>query len=232
MSRFAPLRARLTRLAIEHPRKFGGTAAATMGTCGDQCAQRIEQRGCRERGEVAQPINIRRTFAMASFCATCATCVYVPFFAWLDRFFGSGTSLKTVLQKTAANQLVVSPFFDVPFYLSWSSFVAGMSAEETIGKIRCHYVDTVLGTWAVWVPMCLGNFAYVPLHFRVTVAYTAEFVWTCLISWLSHRPTKTLPAEASAATEEPAKSALPSLVEHVVEPVVAEQRKLTRTYSN
>ena len=64
-----------------------------------------------------------------------------------------------------------------------------------MGRFKREYWDTLLGTWAVWVPVCFLNFSLVPLHFRVSVAYTAEFIWACVISYLSHRGDREAPRD-------------------------------------
>ena len=125
---------------------------------------------------------------MGTFCTICASFAYVPFYAFLDRYFGAGRSLKLVVQKTAANQLIMSPFFDLPLYFSLTSFLDGYTWDGAVERCRVHYWDTLLGTWAVWVPVCIFNFSMVPLHFRVPVAYSGEFTWSLVISWISHRP--------------------------------------------
>jgi hypothetical protein len=110
----------VSELAQRRPRLFGGTVAATTGSLGDICAQRIAHKS---DPDGPQEINPSRVFAMASFCATFASVVYVPFYRALDRFHGPARTLKNVLYKTAWNQLALSPFVDVPVYFAWSSYL-------------------------------------------------------------------------------------------------------------
>jgi len=72
----------------------------------------------------------------------------------------------------------------------------------------------LLGTWAVWVPVCFFNFSLMPLHFRVPVAYTAEGIWCCVMSYLSHR------GPDHGALAEPA---------HASQPAAAAAAELRRT---
>jgi protein Mpv17 len=193
---------RISTLARERPRLFGGTVAGTMGGLGDIAAQKIAMNGAEGNEHSSshpaeETVQLQRAGAMSSFCCLCASVVYVPFYSWLDRVFGPGRSLLQVAQKTAANQLGLSPFFDLPLYFAWTGFLDGYTAEAGWERFRVQYRDTLFGTWAVWIPVCILNFSVIPLHFRVAVAYTGEFAWSCVVSWLSHRPIENSAASGS-----------------------------------
>jgi hypothetical protein len=185
---------RLSLHAQQNPRATAFFTAGGMGSFGDAAAQKIEHRN----DEDPKEIDLRRVFAMGSFCSLCASVVYVPFYQYLDRVFGAGRTMKQVVQKTAVNQLLLSPFFDLPVYFAWSGYIDGLTREQSVDRFKLQYKDTLFGTWAVWVPVCTFNFRYVPLHLRVPVAYTGEAVWAMTISWLSHRPS---PIEEQPSTQ-------------------------------
>ena len=133
-------------------------------------------------------LNYMRAFAMASFCTFMGAVIYVPFYFALDKYIGSGTTIKIVIQKIAVNQLALSPFVDLPIYFSWTGFLDGLSPSDSWKRFTTQYWDTLYGTWAIWTPVGIVNFMFVPLHLRVPVAYVGEFFWSISTSYLSHRP--------------------------------------------
>eukprot|EP01048_Picozoa_sp_COSAG05_P008878 COSAG05_NODE_698_length_7869_cov_639.155727_1_plen_273_part_00 len=140
------------------------------------------------QGVPVQQLNFSRAFAMASFCTFMGTVVYVPFFFAMDKYIGAGRTLSIVAQKVAVNQLIVSPVVDLPIYFSWTGYLDGLSLEASWKRFTTQYCDTLFGTWAIWTPVGFFNFAFVPLHLRVPVAYAGEFIWSITVSYLSHRP--------------------------------------------
>eukprot|EP01052_Picozoa_sp_SAG31_P019490 SAG31_NODE_1422_length_8420_cov_2.887514_7_plen_104_part_00 len=92
--------AQFSTIAKRRPRLTAGLTAGFMGGCGDLGAQHIERSSNRAAEDRAQqPICFRRAFAMSTFCATCASVVYVPFYTMLDRYFGVGRGFVQVVQK-------------------------------------------------------------------------------------------------------------------------------------
>ena len=60
--------------------------------------------------------------------------------------------------------------------------------QQVSTALSSHYRDTLLGTWAIYIPVQVVNFAVVPLPMRVPIAYAADVVCCALYSHLSHRP--------------------------------------------
>jgi len=180
-----------SRYAQRRPRVVAFSTAGLMGTAGDITAQQIgghDGESPEEHVRVGPlTINPRRAIAMGSFCAGLATIVYVPFYYWMDRFFGPGMHVTNALKKTALNQLALTPFFDLPVYFSFSAWLEGHDFDSAYKRFKTTYFDSLIGTWCVWLPVSAVNFTLVPIHFRVPVAYVGEFGWACVVSWTSHR---------------------------------------------
>ena len=202
--------------ARRNPRTSAGVAAAIMGGSGDLVAQKIEMRARRAEQEAAtggvaavagagaavvttagnsqtcqgvpvQQLNFSRAFAMASFCTFMGTVVYVPLFFAMDKYIGAGRTLSIVAQKVVVNNLI-TPVLDLPIYFSWTGYLDGLSLEASWKRFTTQFRDTLIGTWSIWIPVGFFNFAFVPLHLRVPVAYAGEFIWSITVSYLSHRP--------------------------------------------
>ena len=101
-----------------HARAGTGSDPAVAAVRGNTAAivPAHEQHGTACTGE----LNYRRAFAMSTFCVFMASVIYVPFFFALDKYIGTGRNLKIVLKKLAINQLLLSPFVDVPIYFAWT----------------------------------------------------------------------------------------------------------------
>jgi len=201
------MRARLRRLfsAVSdsikrNPSKAAFGIGATVGPAGDGVAQLVEHRSEHRSEETGSEfrLNMLRCASMGVYNGTFAACAYVPFYAFLDSWLGAGSSIRVVASKTAMDQLLMMPLVELPLYFGWTGLCDGRSMDQIVSGMRSNYSDALVGTWAIWVPVLALNFAFIPLHLQVPVAYLADFVWASMVSWVSHRP-------AAAAPDEPLK---------------------------
>lgn len=134
--------------------------------------------------QVAQHLDFIRAAGMGTFSATCGVLFYVPYFKFLDRMFGSGRAVSTVLKKSFVDNFIVLPFLSLPAYFGWLTFV--LKDKDMNGLNLTMYQDALVGSWSVWIPTSLAVFYVVPLHLRVPVSFIAEFFWATVVSYVSH----------------------------------------------
>lgn len=101
---------RLRKLSTEHPVKTNMATGLVLGMAGDLVAQlAIERRDV---------YDFRRTLAFGLFTGGFAGFVYTPFYRFLDRRFGTASSLRVVAKKVAAENLFFTPFIYFPCALT------------------------------------------------------------------------------------------------------------------
>ena len=174
-----------------NPSKAAFGIGGVVGPAGDGVAQLVDHR-C--SGSNDFKLDWMRCASMAVFNATFAACAYVPFYAFLDRWLGAGNSVLVVAQKTAMDQLLMMPLVELPLYFGFTGACDGRSLDQIADGVRKNYVDALVGTWTIWVPVLALNFAFIPVHLQVPVAYLADWVWASMVSWVSHRPAADVPA--------------------------------------
>ena len=109
--------------------------------------------------------------------------MYVPFYYALDKYLGP----RRVLLKTFLDVGLMTTLVDLPLWFAWTGMLEGRTVQGATDRVRGQFKDTLLATWALWVPVTVANFALVPLPLRVPLAFVAEFVWAIVASYVSHR---------------------------------------------
>lgn len=187
----------LLRYSDRWPRSAAFGVGGLVGGLGDAVAQKLEATDAECDG--------RRVGAMALYNASFAALVYIPFYRALDVWFGATSTVRNVLQKTAMDQFVMVPAFDLPAYFAVTGLLEGNTVQQVKASLSNSYRDTLLGTWAIYIPIQIVNFSIVPLSMRVPIAYAADIVCCALYSHLSHRTPEqpdTGAASAEAASAE------------------------------
>ena len=175
---------RLSAFARTKPRTTAAGAAFALSTVGDLTAQRVEQI---HDGAVEVKYDVRRALGMGSFSATFAVLVYVPFHRIVNRRFGEGT-VRAAAQKTAADVFAVMPVAAVPAFFAWTSAMQGHSAAESVARIQANYASTCKGSLAIWAPLDMLMFYFLPAHFRLPASYVGEYAWATMASYVGNQP--------------------------------------------
>jgi hypothetical protein len=112
------------------------------------------------------------------------------YFSWLERTFpqrtfGSAGALRSLLSKTAMNQLVTNPFVYLPLFYTYTGFMYGRSMEETFDKAQREYWASLRCTWLIFTPLNFCNFYFTPVRHQVTVNVLASFVFNTALSLIA-----------------------------------------------
>lgn len=107
----------------------------------------------------------------------------VKFFQWWP-----GISLKATAWKTAADQLVHTPFIYFPvFYFVRTSINERAVTKETLLSVRQTYKNNVFDDlkryWTIWTPGIAITFGIMPLHLRLPFIAALSFFWVCILSY-------------------------------------------------
>lgn len=117
----------------------------------------------------------------ASFCAV----VYVWFYGFQCRMFGTGHGFATVLAKAAFDQFIWTPVVMVPLssvFFLWLG--SGFSFSATFAACRGRFVHRVvlpnlLSNWCVWIPVMFAIYSF-PRDLQVQVLGLVGSFWTLL----------------------------------------------------
>lgn len=187
-------------MLTKHPIIANGVSGATFATVGDiSCQKGIE--GCFE-------LDVRRCMAFGAFGfvytgAVCNT-LYSTYIhvlpAALLRMRGG-----EALGSTLLDNFVHLPLLYVPSFYVAVGFMQGQSRDEVASELRARYSETVVSSWAYWIPFMGANFGLVPPALRTVVMQGGDFVWTIILSYISHRELDN-PVEPATAALLPAPS--------------------------
>ena len=133
-------------------------------------------------------IKTERPFAKMAcqtlWAASCAV-VYVWFYGFQCRMFGTGHDLSTLFAKTAFDQFVWTPIVMAPLssiFFLWLG--CGFSFSATFVACRGRFVRKVvlpnlLSNWCVWLPVMFAIYAF-PRNLQVQVLGLVGSFWTLL----------------------------------------------------
>jgi len=169
-----------------HPLETKAATAALLSVTSDALVQRREAGG----------YDVKRTAAFAIF-----NVAYKGFFLHfsLPILFAvcQGNVLKNVagslhladsvlvaLERTIANQLVVVPLVFFPLFFAVTGCVQGLSAAQSMQRLRENYLPMCWSSMKFWVPVQIAQFLWLPLKWQVSCVQAVSFVWNMVLSSL------------------------------------------------
>eukprot|EP00930_Biecheleria_cincta_P064877 TRINITY_DN50564_c0_g1_i1.p1 TRINITY_DN50564_c0_g1~~TRINITY_DN50564_c0_g1_i1.p1 ORF type:complete len:220 (-),score=11.99 TRINITY_DN50564_c0_g1_i1:162-821(-) len=176
-----------SRFAEARPRTAALVTGGILTGAGDCLAQYMEWRS-RASKEPTKPFTLdtKRTLANGSFSAAYASCVYLPFFAFLGRRLGEVGAV-AVASKVASDVFVLCPFVGLPSYFVWTGCIQGHSPHEVVDTMCREYASCYAGSLCIWPAVQTLNFALVPPHLRVSFVYVGQVSWAAMMSLFSNR---------------------------------------------
>lgn len=181
---------RALQLMNDWPRISAGLAAFTLSNCGDAIAQSTVYRSNEFH---STPLDYRRSFAQGCFSALYASLIYAPWVRMLDKLFGRAMTNQSALLKSAVDNVLLCPFVGLPSFFLWTSLFHGHTWHDTATRLQANYLDTLIGSWAVWGPVQFAAYRLAPLHARVACMYCGELAWAATASFMSRRSADSVP---------------------------------------
>ena len=114
-------------------------------------------------------------------------------------WFGTDTTLFSVLEQVAVDMTVLTPFLCLPVaYLVKASMDAESSVREGLEKYWTHVQQEGLlqKYWMLWVPVQTLTFGVVPQHLRIVFIAAVSFVWLMILSSISSSSSSSTAAES------------------------------------
>ena len=119
---------------------------------------------------------------LQSLWCGCWGIVYVGFYAFQARLFGTGSDFTTLAAKAAFDQFVWSPLVSVPctaFFCLWME--SGFSVRRAVGQFRRDFIRRVwlpnlLPNWCIWIPAVLAIYAF-PTVLQVQILGLVGSFW-------------------------------------------------------
>lgn len=171
------MQAAYERVLARRPVAVKTLTGAVVSWVSDALAQRIE--------DPVAPYDSDRGNALTSLGAVWnGPCLHV-YFEWLERLFPQRRGLHSMAPKVLITQLILNPFIYLPMFYSWTAIYYGRSVDETLQKVRREYWPSLYAAWAVFTPVNLANFYYVPVRHQVNVTLAASFVFNTAISLIA-----------------------------------------------
>ena len=110
-------------------------------------------------------------------------------FRTLDATFGAAMTLRNVVFKCIADQLVYAPFSIIMFF-SYASATKGGTVTEIVERSKEKINTSIYSTWladcSVWPMVNFLNFRYIPIHFRPTFVCCVQLAWQVYMSGIGH----------------------------------------------
>jgi len=164
-----------------------GTQAAIsclLFATGDVIAQKVAQQRAEDKDKAAQ-LSWSRVAQFSSF----GLFVYGPtlhhWFRFMERLF-PGNTMKTAAKKVLVHTSCYGTF-SVASLLGYVAVTDG-KPEEAWPRVKSRTIPVWASGGAFWVPYMLGNYALVPLHYRVLSTNVANIGWTTYLSWKATAP--------------------------------------------
>jgi len=115
----------------------------------------------------------------------CWGIVYVGFYAFQGRLFGTGTDFGTVVVKTLFDEFLWAPLVPVPataFFCLWME--SGFSLRSAVTRFGRHFVRqtwlaNVVTNWIVWMAPALAIYAFPPA-LQVQVLGLVGSIWALI----------------------------------------------------
>ena len=172
-----------TALLEEHPLPVKALTAGLVGGLGDLVAQRLTHSG----GD----FDLQRNLGVWLD----GICVSGPGlhlgYAWLERRIPCANrgSLRNAVAQVAVDELVFDPIFIGTFFFTTGLVERQHLWRETLPNLRRQYWPTLRGavlTSALFTPVQLFSFRYLPVQTRVLVVNTCDVLWYAAVSLGRH----------------------------------------------
>lgn len=93
---------------------------------------------------------------------------------------------KITFFKTFLDVIIFDPFY-LSFFFAVTGTMEGSSIKDIKQKLDLDLKSTYIADIAVWVPIQLANFRYVPVVYQPMVAQGASLFWNTFLSWVQHK---------------------------------------------
>ncbi|GIL58957.1 hypothetical protein Vafri_13958 [Volvox africanus] len=164
----------------KHPVMTQAATSALLWGLGDGMAQRIENRG---RGG----IDARRVALTAAFGGAVIGPAGHGWYLMLERLvmqLGLACSLKSMLLKVTADNLLYSPCYVLAFFAYGCMAIDGLSPAIFIEKMREEFMPTMLAEALLWPPYMAFVFSRVPVKHQLLAVNVATLFDVCFLSWV------------------------------------------------
>ncbi|GLI62360.1 hypothetical protein VaNZ11_004979 [Volvox africanus] len=164
----------------KHPVMTQAATSALLWGLGDAMAQRIENRG---RGG----IDARRVALTAAFGGAVIGPAGHGWYLMLERLvmqLGLACSMKSMLLKVTADNLLYSPCYVLAFFAYGCMAIDGLSPAIFVEKMREEFMPTMLAEALVWPPYMAFVFSRVPVKHQLLAVNVATLFDVCFLSWV------------------------------------------------
>ena len=176
--------ARMLAVAERRPQTVAIGTSAPCVVAGDALAQQIE---LKFDGKQMGRLDARRTASVLGWSVWYLGVAQYRIYLHLvdpvitaDRF---GRLMPLI--KSAACNLIVTPFVNIPLYYAWSTTrlpYESWSLRASLEALQGEWVTSSLSGMALWGPAQWVNFAVVPTSMRIPFMSGVAFVWSLVIS--------------------------------------------------
>ncbi|XP_075978503.1 mpv17-like protein isoform X2 [Anticarsia gemmatalis] len=126
-------------------------------------------------------------YAAAARIASVGSTVYAPalyfWYRYLDKRF-SGTAVKMVMTKVAADQFIMTPILLAAFY---TVMAVVERKEDVFEELREKYWKTFIANQSFWIPGQTINFFFIPSHLRVVYVASVSFLWINVLCYIKRQ---------------------------------------------
>lgn len=105
-------------------------------------------------------------------------------YSWLDRVL-PGISIQNVAKKVLLDQVICAPLICFAFFMG-SSLLEQHSLQQSWNEFQAKFLIVYKTDCAVWPPLMLINFLYVPPPYRVLYVNSATVAWNIFLSNVKH----------------------------------------------
>ena len=96
------------------------------------------------------------------------------------------TPLQVGITCSLLDNFVHVPFLYTPSFFLSTSALQNKSIDSGLELMKEKYISSLTACWAMWIPLQIINFAYVPKHMRPTIVNIGCLVWTVAIDYISN----------------------------------------------
>ncbi|RKP04191.1 hypothetical protein CXG81DRAFT_3577, partial [Caulochytrium protostelioides] len=122
-----------------------------------------------------------RVAVMTSFGLFAAGPAYTWWYRFLDRLVW-----KTALTKVVADCILFDPPF-LAFFFTSTNLMRGASLNEALAHLKDEFTTTYLIDLAIWTPIQIINFRWVPILVQPLVVNSFNVGWNTYLSYVTHR---------------------------------------------